>query len=625
MRRICRPAVAAFVFVLGVIPAIRAQELLVPAGFPALPADHVKKSAGADVAEDTLELPFFDDFSNSHIIPHPGLWKDRYVYINNSYSRDPVTIGIATFDAVDLEGNLNGSTRFPFPSDSLTSRPVNLNYPGRQDIWLSFFYEPKGLGDEPEEGDSLIVEFLAPDSSQWETVWSSAGFPGDTFRQVFIPVREDRFLKKGFQFRFVNYASLPRVAGYEDKNGNVDHWNIDYVYLDTARSSTVTALHDVSMISSLGSLLKTYQAMPWKHFFPKAYLQELESTVDVSYRNNDTTLRTSTRVLKITDLAFQYSDSVNGGAAPVMPGVLNTFQFPFNYPFVFYEADSAVFEVKAYLITEDQDYKWNDTVVRYQRFINYYAYDDGSAENGYGLRAEGTSSASVACLFDTYKTDTLRGVQMYFNRTLGDYSQNYFRLAVWDHDQALNAPGQLIYEMSGVRPEYPAGLNQFHTYILDTAIVVSDKFYVGWIKTTENMLNVGWDVWNNNQDKIFYNRGQGWVNTGFIGSLMIRPVLGKALTWPAKTKEIRAPELKIWPNPASDQFFLELPPGEDAGEWTIGLYNLQGKLVYSTGAHRTHGPVEGPYEIGDLPGGLFIVRVERDGIFKGGCKLMILR
>lgn len=617
-----KTGIVSFAFCMGSLILADAQEVLVPAGIPAAAVRQAKKSTAVDVIADTIELPFFDDFSRNSGIPHPQFWIDDYAYINNTYTSDPVTIGVATLDAVNAEGELNGSIS-TFESDFLTSVPIYLDYPGRNDIWLSFFYEPRGLGEIPDEEDSLTLEFLAVDSGRWETVWSTPGFeedPGqgvDTFRQIFIPIHEDRFLKKGFQFRFKNYASLTSAPFSGDKKANGDHWNIDYVYIDTARSSNVTALNDVSMIESLGSLLKTYQSIPWRHF-PKAYLKELRPTLDISYRNNDTTVRNVTRILKITDLKYHETDSVNGGAVNVNPGVLNTFTFPYNYPFIFYEADSTVFEVKSYLVTEDLDYKHNDTVVRYQRFYNYYAYDDGSAENGYGLRGEGTASASVAFRFESFKNDTLRGVKMYFNRTLDDFSQIYFHLAVWDHDIELDAPGELIYSMAGVRPEY-GGLNEFFTYRFDTTILVSGLFYVGWIKTSEYMLNVGWDVWNNHRDKIFYNKGQGWVNSSKNGCLMVRPVMGKELIWPVIKQEIPEIKLQVYPNPARESFYLELPPGMIPGEWTVSLYNLQGKRVYEnrSGDFRHY--------IGDLPAGLYIIRVDRGGIFRAGTKLMILR
>ena len=363
---------------------VQAQEVLVPAGMPDYSTTQVKKSNQIDSQPDTLELPFFDDFARTGPLPHTPFWTDEYAFINTSYTNNPITVGTATMDAMDDRGYLNGLTTTPFESDFLTSAPINLDYPGRTDIYLSFFYEPMGLGDAPEAKDTLTVEFFAPDSNRWERVWRQTGSDRDTFNQVFIHVSEDRFLKKGFQFRFMNYASLPQTQK-TDKVSNVDHWNIDYVYLDTARSSNVTAINDVSMISPMPSLLKNYEAIPWQHF-PRARLTELKPALEIKYRNNDTTVRNVTRILKITDLAYQVTDSVNGGAVNVQPGVLNVFNFPFNYPFIFYDADSTVFEVMSYLVTEPLDYKYNDTVRRFQQFFNFYAYDDGSAENGYGLR-----------------------------------------------------------------------------------------------------------------------------------------------------------------------------------------------------------------------------------------------
>jgi hypothetical protein len=578
---------------------IHAQEVLVPADVPAYGSKQVKKSVQIETQPDTLELPFFDDFARTGPLPHAPFWIDEYAFVNTSYTLNPVTIGVATMDAIDAEGYLNGTGSLPFESDFLTSAPINLDYPGRTDIYLSFFYEPMGLGADPKEWDSLTVEFFAPDSNQWERVWRQTGSANDTFQQVFIQVTEDRFLKKGFQFRFMNYASLPQTQFSTDKRGNVDHWHLDYVYLDTARSSNVTAINDVSMISPMPSLLKNYEAIPWQHF-PKAYLTELKPALEIRYRNNDTTVRNVTRILKITDLAYQEMDSVNGGAVNVQPGVMNVFNFPYNYPFIFYDADSAVFEMLSYLVTEDLDYKWNDTVRRYQKFFNYYAYDDGSAENGYGLRGEGTTNASVAYRFNTFKKDTLRGVEMFFNRTQDDATQDYFRIGVWDHDKSLDSPGELIYTSKPVRPIYEDGLNKFVTYeIKDTLLVLSGEYYVGWIKTTERILNVGFDRNTVNNDKIFYNMGQGWLNSGFSGSLMIRPIMGKALPEepsvgiPQSTENI----LRIYPNPANIYFTLDLQDVVNPAEWSITLYDLQGKSVYINRADQQ------PHQVSQLPTG----------------------
>ena len=42
-----------------------------------------------------------------------------------------------------------------------------------------------------------------------------------------------------------------------------------------------------------------------------------------------------------------------------------------------------------------------------QKFFNYYSYDDGSAEIGYGV--SGNTDLKIAYKFDVLKPDTLRG------------------------------------------------------------------------------------------------------------------------------------------------------------------------------------------------------------------------
>ena len=52
-----------------------------------------------------------------------------------------------------------------------------------------------------------------------------------------------------------------------------------------------------------------------------------------------------------------------------------------------------------------------------QEFYNYYAYDDGIPEKGYGVTPHNSSLASQ---FSISVPDTLQGVQILFNRTFKD-------------------------------------------------------------------------------------------------------------------------------------------------------------------------------------------------------------
>ena len=74
----------------------------------------------------------------------------------------------------------------------------------------------------------------------------------------------------------------------------------------------------------------------------------------------------------------------------------------------------------------------NDTMTFTQVFGDYYAYDDGVPENGYGLTSTG-GKQWLAYRFDLNTQDTLTAVDLYFNRTRNGENENVqFRLCVWD-------------------------------------------------------------------------------------------------------------------------------------------------------------------------------------------------
>ncbi|MFW5820156.1 MAG: hypothetical protein ACOCWA_02615, partial [Bacteroidota bacterium] len=141
---------------------LHAQETIVPvSGNPQ--AEKYYQEAGKFLKKagktDTLELPFIDDFSDSYVQPDPDLWSDMRAYINNTYSLQQVTAGIATLDAYDPKGaHYPNASRFPYIADYLTSHPINLDYPLSDSIYISFFYQAQGLGEMPDKSDSLCLE-----------------------------------------------------------------------------------------------------------------------------------------------------------------------------------------------------------------------------------------------------------------------------------------------------------------------------------------------------------------------------------------------------------------------------------------------------------------------------------
>ena len=239
------------------------------------------------VSVKAINLPFFDDFSGFSVFPDTKNWSDDYVFINNTYSDRQITIGIATLDAIDNTGRLySTASASGFEADHLTSQPINLDYTSSDNIWLSFFYQAGGLGDPPEEKDSLTLQFLAPDENKWYSVWKTDSISEQRFTPVIIKVDDSRFLKNGFQFRFVNYASLSPNLNDPSLAGNCDIWNIDYVLLDKNRNASDTIFTDVAFRLPIRSLLKSHESMPWRQF-KEIELQEMSSSIPVHYRNND--------------------------------------------------------------------------------------------------------------------------------------------------------------------------------------------------------------------------------------------------------------------------------------------------------------------------------------------------
>ena len=307
---------------------------------------------------DTLELPFFDDFSRETIFPNMERWQDKDVFVNFDYGTDPPSVGVATFDVLDATGHINDhANTFSFVADHLTSRPINLDFPVGSGIFLSFYYQPKGNGDPPQIEDSLKLEFYSPLDTAWITVWSAPGdtLPFDTlrvFKQAMIPIDEPRFLVKGFQFRFYNLASL---SNYKDDPGritNCDHWNIDYVMLDKNRFPEDTIPHDVVISKPLKSLLKNFEAMPWKQF-RKVYLSEMGSFLPLVYTNLDSITRNVTRNFEIFDVyQNMLAHSYSGGAFNISPWETIVYPSQPLYTFQSPGEDSALFRIKATLITD---------------------------------------------------------------------------------------------------------------------------------------------------------------------------------------------------------------------------------------------------------------------------------
>jgi len=603
---------------------ILAQEIITPlGGNPSAEAYYnsnraIKKSSDAIL----LELPFFEDFSSSHIEPDPSLWMDKDAFVNNSYCIDPVSNGVATLDAIDYQGSIYPNATFDpnsFVADHLTSHPLNLVYPPGDSLYLSFLYQPKGLGVFPDEQDSLLLDFYSPSDSAWINVWNIPGTGLHPFRTVMIPITEARFLTGSFQFRFRNRASLPKSTANKDKRANTDHWNLDYIRLDRNRYAADTVLRDVAFYQPLNSILTDLTSLPWAHF-PDASSTVLDQKVRARYRNNDTIARNITRSFLIQEPLYNENYEPALPTAQDIPALEDTIvEFDYFYPMDLNRGDSALVRIKASLRTDDFDPKDNDTVIYDQVFKDYYAYDDGTPEAGWGLRGQGTKNGSAAVKFHSYTADEIGGIDMSFNQLYDSLNQKYyFKLIVWEDNNG--EPGTRIYEDDkDLVPVYSTHHPGFIRYYFSEPVHVDGDFYVGWTQYNEYLLNIGIDLNNQTTSPVLFYNYQGiWEKSIYPGVILLRPFLYDE-TLGTNDPGVPSESIQVYPNPATDIVFIRLPAGTEESDVLVDLYDASGRLAQQKVIRH-----DGQLEVSNLSGGIYFLKLHcKEGIFYS--KLLINR
>ncbi len=531
----------------------------------------------------SLSIPFIDDFSNNSSYPDSNLWKDNSVFINRNYGVNPITIGVATFDGLNLNGrayNMTSTSTDSENADTLTSQQIDLS--NIDTSYFMFYYQAQGNGNDPQITDSLILEFYSGTDSLgdaiWNTVWEKEGSTFHEFKKVVYIFTDPEYLTLDFSFRFRNLASV---------TGNFDHWNIDYVKLDEYHNSSDTSfLNDVAFVRNTPHILKRYREMPWIHFV-NDMTQEINDSLDIILRNN-------TDIIQSIDYRYDVYNE-NGNLTyhyPVLGGnnstrnvdvppyyYIDTGTYAFNSPpimiddqiFPVSSADSAEFIFRNSINTEPSDFKNNDTVFHLQRFYSHFAYDDGSAESAYGINVQG---AKLAYEFKLNRPDTLRIVQMKFIEMHEDLTNNKFALTIWDNNNGN--PGQELYKDT-VEIEYK-DRGKFTNYYLKNGVGLIGTFFVGWEQITNDILNLGLDKNSVANDYMLYNIGGGWVNSQFPGAWMIRPVVNFDAPIISSLSEKVVIYCKIYPNPFSNKTSIYF---NNNSQRIFKLFDMMGRTVRS--------------------------------------------
>tara|TARA_B110000908_G_scaffold172550_1_gene240698 strand:+ start:5756 stop:7594 length:1839 start_codon:yes stop_codon:yes gene_type:complete len=528
--------------------------------------DYGSRSVAASV-----DLPFFDDFSNYTGYPNAFLWQDLDVYVNRSLASNPINLGVATFDGLDSLGNPRNifSEFSQGPSDFLTSQTIDIS--SESIVYFSFYFQAQGIGNQPESNDILRVDFL--DSiGEWNVVWEINGQALNDFEKVAIEINDLSYLHDEFQFRFHNYSTL---------SGNFDHWHIDNVLL-TEDLALSNENDDVAFVYETSKVLNFYTSIPWSHF----------SSNEPSYvaENMDSWLRNNWDITKSIDyrydiydelglLSFHYPTTGSSRNDNIPSFQDENFSYSLNsvapitlftYSFSSENEDKASFEIIQSIATDDRNlFKLNDTLKFTQEFFNYYSLDDGTAEASYGVNVSG---GQIALRYNISESDVLIGVQIHFEQNLEDASGSPFRITVWN--EVDNMPNEIIYQSQIFYPQYTDLQNGFFEYVLEDPIDVSGAVFIGTEQSFSEILNVGLDKNTINNDRMFFNIGAEWTESNCaecIGTWMIRPVFGSL----SSTNEIQLnSDYKIYPNPTSSSLTLE-----GRNNFDYKLFDLNSKLL----------------------------------------------
>ena len=570
---------------------------------------------------DVLQLPFFEDFTESNICTDNLKWQNNDVLVNSGFPVFPTNYNAATLDVLDRTGKVySHAISSPFIADSLMSNPISLHGLTPADsLYFSFYYQPQGNGDAPEEADSLVLMFgvKSDDEMVWNHIWSTEGMSlesflevndGNYFQQVMIPIVDDKYFDNEIVILFYNYGSVPSTM-YPNDRSNVDNWNIDFIYLDKNRSFEDTTFPMVTFSERMPSLLKRYQSMPYRQYVSnptvaiateyEMYIANLDSvgastqyTLHIENLATDWTFDYSSKWCNVSPFSTNGFQNCNGDNSTQACPQLKNFLFDMNEG-----VDTATYRITNIIsVDESASNAKGDTLYAVQSFRNYYAYDDGTPERGYGVVP---GESCFASQFGISKPDTLCGVYLLFNRTHKDANYDFFDIVVWNDNNGK--PGNEVYRLKNQRPIWDdEEIYKFAYYPFDKVLKVNGTIYVGIMQHDKESINIGFDTSKDNSQYNFYDVGYGWENSSMQGSLMIRPALGGDMENIKEEKNTQNTRLGLHPNPSKNVINIgELE--EDSCE-EIMIFDMTGRLM----KHFTNNI---SLDVSDLPNGLYMMRV----------------
>ncbi len=552
-----------------------------------------------------LQLPLIDNFSASGPYPNQEFWLDRDAYVNRNLAHQPISLGVATLDGIDENGiPYGGGTGI---SDYLTS--VFLDLEGLDFPALQYFYQARGRGFAgfPREQDSLILEFKTQEGS-WKQIKAYPG-PGDGGVQAFqyeeIPIAPE-YRYEGFQFRFKNISRRDGILGT---------WHLDYVIVSDEPVPT-SNIPDVSLLSEPTGVLAPYRAMPATQFMnwvSSRTASEIGIQISNNFPNTQEVSNSRLLVNELPDSTALIEETLLE-VPPVVPEnqrTLSPGQFSFQNPIKrrdglinalqslnVMEGDSAQVEMVYEIEPENEEnrpaFAANNRVSATTDLIDYYAYDDGSAEVGIFVQGTGQFDL-VAQEYEAIEGDTLKAIRIMFPFVFSDGERQRFELLVWTDSLPSDPVFSSFYDQPIFASQHGEGIGSFTNYALkdelgqDTSIYIPrGKFYVGWRQVSSSNpfgLYVGFDRDSPQATShIFFNTTGSWNQVmpgGDIqGAIMIRPVFGaeRQITTQTESPISGQHEISLYPNPSSDMMHITAK-GFDIRQSMLEVYNTSGQKI----------------------------------------------
>lgn len=568
-------------------------------------------------------LPFIDDFSSYVGKVNPQLWIGEDCQVNVGFQVFPPTVGVVTLDAINRYGELYPQANtFSFTADTLSSvsirldsvrEPIAKKLSAKDSIYLSFFIQPGGgignmwqrIGSTPSEKDSIVLQFYNSLDSSWTSVWNMKGTYTDSifskdsayFHYVMIPITDNKYFNKDFRFRFYNYASLDSNPSY-DYVSNCDQWNLDYIYLNYNRSKNDSVFRDIAFVNPAPSMLKLYQSMPAKQYRES----EMKDSINITIVNLYSDALNSTYKYDIIDKNNNIVNSYNGGFENIYPYInTHSFQISLNhsrplvsYKYSFDKNQWTYFDI-VHVVREGvgQDSRHeNDTIRFRQRFENYFAYDDGTAENGFGVEPIKNSNLAVGYFLN--EIDTLSAVDIYFNHTYQNANIKPFYICVWNATSD-SLPNDKLYMTEKLTPIVDS-LNKFIRYTLTEPVILPEgEFFISVQIKNKDYLNIGFDQNTDASNYTFANISNYWQKSFNRGSVMIRPYFGyKAV---GLNDNVERKDIKIFPNPAKSYINIY---GENNPD--VELYDIMGRRIKKEKGNKVN--------VEEIKEGVYILRIK---------------